>query len=126
MPKTSKKKTGSSKSTVSTPLFTPLQTNTTITHLIPANGRIPALVDNTSGTPKRVFEGASMMLYLTAKYDKEHTLSFEYDTPEYWEMVEWMVWMQSGIGPMQGQANHFYRFVCILEKLTTDAAVCCG
>ena len=25
-------------------------------------------------------------------------------------MVEWMVWLQSGIGPMQGQANHFYRY----------------
>lgn len=74
-----------------------------------ANGRIPALVDKTSGTPKRVFEGGSMMLYLCAKYDAQHSVSFAYDTPEYWEMVEWIVWMQSGIGPMQGQANHFYR-----------------
>jgi len=74
------------------------------------NGRIPAIVDKTSGTPKRIFEGASILLYLTAKYDKEHKVSFAYDTSEYWEEVEWLVWMQSGIGPMQGQANHFFRY----------------
>lgn len=25
-------------------------------------------------------------------------------------MLSWLTWMQSGIGPMQGQANHFYRY----------------
>jgi glutathione S-transferase len=24
--------------------------------------------------------------------------------------MEWMTWMQSGLGPMQGQANHFFRY----------------
>lgn len=37
-------------------------------------------------------------------------LSYLYDTDKYWQVVEWLVWMQSGIGPMQGQANHFYRY----------------
>ncbi|KAH9825665.1 Disulfide-bond oxidoreductase, partial [Teratosphaeria destructans] len=74
------------------------------------NGRIPAIVDKTSGVPKRVFEGASIQLYLCAQYDPQHTISFPYGSDEYWEMVEWLVWMQSGIGPMQGQANHFYRY----------------
>ena len=75
-----------------------------------ANGRIPAIVDRSGGKTKRVFEGGAIMLYVTAKYDLEHRISFPYDTDEYWEMVEWIVWMQSGIGPMQGQANHFYRY----------------
>ena len=62
-----------------------------------ANGRIPAIVDKTSNTSgKRVFEGASIQLYLTAKYDPDHKISFPYDSDEYWEMVEWLVWMQSG------------------------------
>lgn len=78
--------------------------------LSPANGRIPAIVDKTSGNPKPVFEGSSIQLYLTAKYDPEHRISFPYDSDEYWEVVEWMTWMQSGLGPMQGQANHFYRY----------------
>ena len=50
------------------------------------------------------------MLYLTARYDPDNLLNFAYDTREYWEVVEWLTWMQSGIGPMQGQANHFYRY----------------
>lgn len=76
------------------------------------NGRIPAIVDKTakSGPPQRIFEGGSILLYLTARYDPSHILSFPYDTPQYWETVEWLTWMQSGIGPMQGQANHFYRY----------------
>lgn len=75
-----------------------------------ANGRIPAIVDKTSGKEKRIFEGGAILLYLTARYDQSHKLSFPYDTDEYWETVEWITWMQSGIGPMQGQANHFYRY----------------
>ncbi|KAI4729284.1 glutathione S-transferase GstA [Aureobasidium sp. EXF-10728] len=74
------------------------------------NGRIPAMVDKTSGKEKRVFEGGAMLLYLTDKYDKDNKISFDHDSDEYWETVEWIVWMQSGLGPMQGQANHFYRY----------------
>lgn len=67
-------------------------------------------MDNTVSPPKRIFEGGAILLYLTARYDPSHTISFPYDSPEYWETVEWITWMQSGIGPMQGQANHFYRY----------------
>lgn len=66
-----------------------------VTDHFPANGRIPAIVDKTSGKPKRVFEGASIQLYLCEKYDKDHKISFPYDSDEYWESVEWMVWMVS-------------------------------
>ncbi|CAJ2512737.1 Uu.00g008560.m01.CDS01 [Anthostomella pinea] len=74
------------------------------------NGRIPAIVDKTSGKSLRVFEGASIQLYLCEKYDKDHSISFPYNSDEYWEMLSWLTWMQLGIGPMQGQANHFYRY----------------
>ena len=50
------------------------------------------------------------MLYLCQRYDPEYKLSFPYDSDEYWEVIEWLIWMQSGLGPMQGQANHFYRY----------------
>ncbi|KAJ4391479.1 Glutathione S-transferase 2 [Gnomoniopsis smithogilvyi] len=70
------------------------------------NGRIPAIVDGT----QRIFEGGAILQYLTARYDRDHKFSFPYDSPEYWESISWVTWMQSGIGPMQGQANHFFRY----------------
>ncbi|KAI9837760.1 MAG: hypothetical protein M1819_006694 [Sarea resinae] len=79
------------------------------------NGRIPAIVDKTP-TPenknqeKRVFESGSLMLYLTDRYDPLYKLSYPHNTDRYWEVVEWLFWLNAGIGPMQGQANHFYRY----------------
>lgn len=37
-------------------------------------------------------------------------LSYPYNTDKYWQVVEWLTWMQSGIGPIQGQASHFFRY----------------
>jgi glutathione S-transferase len=79
-------------------------------HFHIADGRIPAIVDNTVDPPQRIFEGAAIQLYLTDRYDQNHSISFPYTTPEYWEMLSWLTWMRSGIGPMQGQANHLYRY----------------
>ena len=70
------------------------------------NGRIPAIVDKTpssDGKPReqRIFESGALMLYLCQRYDPEYRISYPYDSDEYWEVVEWLVWMQSGLGPMQ-------------------------
>jgi len=73
------------------------------------NGRIPAIVDK-SNNNFRVFESGSIMLYLIDKYDKDHKLSFPHGTNEYYEMVSWLFFQNAGVGPMQGQANHFYRY----------------
>ena len=74
------------------------------------NGRIPAIVDHSDGPPRRVFEGGAILLYLAQRFDRAHAASFPYDSPEHWEMVQWITWMQSGLGPMQGQLNHFFRY----------------
>lgn len=79
---------------------------------ISANGRIPAMVDKTSSKEKRVFEGGAMLLYLTDKYDKDNKISFDHDSDEYWETVEWIVWMQSGLGPMQVLKFHVLHETC--------------
>ncbi|KAH6708942.1 glutathione S-transferase [Leptodontidium sp. MPI-SDFR-AT-0119] len=73
------------------------------------NGRIPAIVDHDRGDFV-VFEGLAILSYLTKHYDSECKLSFPYDSDDYSVCQQWMVWQQSGIGPMQGQANHFPRF----------------
>lgn len=40
------------------------------------------------------------MLYLTDKYDSENKLSFDFGTPEYYEVLQWMFFMNAGLGPM--------------------------
>ncbi|KAL2891870.1 Glutathione S-transferase-like protein gedE [Ceratocystis lukuohia] len=75
------------------------------------NGRIPALTDTfTDGKPIRLFESASIMQYLVERYDTEHKLSYPRDSRESWEVNNWVFWQMAGLGPMQGQANHFARY----------------
>lgn len=75
------------------------------------NGRIPALTDTfTDGKPIRVFESGSIMQYLVDRYDKNHLISYPAGSREYIEMTNWLFFMNAGLGPMQGQANHFFRY----------------
>ncbi|KAJ9151245.1 Disulfide-bond oxidoreductase YfcG [Pleurostoma richardsiae] len=73
------------------------------------NGRIPAIVDHDRGG-FAVFEGIAILHYLTAHYDPDNLLSFPYASDEYFECETWLAWQHGGLGPMQGQANHFLRF----------------
>ncbi|KAI0441854.1 glutathione S-transferase [Xylaria telfairii] len=74
-----------------------------------ANGRIPAIVDH-DRNGFAVFEGLAILGYLTRRYDPEHKFSFPVDSNEYDEAETWMAWQHGGLGPMQGQSNHFLRF----------------
>lgn len=73
------------------------------------NGRIPAIVDHDRGG-FAVFEGLAILNYLTRHYDPEHKFSFPVDSDDYSVCEQWMAWQHGGVGPMQGQANHFFRF----------------
>ncbi|GAA5987245.1 hypothetical protein JCM10908_001876 [Rhodotorula pacifica] len=74
------------------------------------NGRIPALLDNReSKGPLRVFESAAILLYLAKEYDTKFQFHFE-DNDLETEMISWIFFIQGGVGPMQGQANHFFRY----------------
>ncbi|KAL1968349.1 hypothetical protein VTN77DRAFT_1878 [Rasamsonia byssochlamydoides] len=70
------------------------------------NGRIPAITDG----DQRVFESGAILLYLADKYDTERKFSYPPGTPEYVEQLCWLMWQMGGLGPMQGQANHFRVF----------------
>jgi glutathione S-transferase len=75
------------------------------------NGRIPAMTDKFSdGQAIRLFESGSIMQYLIAQYDKDYKISFPPGTREFYEMNNWVFFLNSGVGPMQGQANHFARY----------------
>ncbi|KAJ5550986.1 hypothetical protein N7461_005684 [Penicillium sp. DV-2018c] len=67
------------------------------------NGRIPALLDGS----QRVFESGAIMTYLVDKYDTERKISYAPGTPEHVEQLSWLMFQMGGLGPMQGQANHF-------------------
>ncbi|KAH7117223.1 hypothetical protein B0J13DRAFT_630152 [Dactylonectria estremocensis] len=66
------------------------------------NGRIPAITDTfTDGEQLRVFESGAILEYLA---------SYPRNTWEHWETTSWLMWQMGGLGPMQGQANHFKRY----------------
>ncbi|KAJ6105784.1 hypothetical protein N7512_009301 [Penicillium capsulatum] len=67
------------------------------------NGRIPALLDGS----QRVFESGAIMLYLADKYDTDRKISYAPGSPQYVEQLSWVMFQMGGLGPMQGQANHF-------------------
>lgn len=73
------------------------------------NGRIPALVDQ-SRNDFPVFESAAILHYLSLHYDPESKFHFADDVDDESEMIQWMFFSHGGLGPMQGQANHFVRY----------------
>lgn len=70
------------------------------------NGRIPALVDHRNDD-FAVFESGAMMLYLAERYATlcPTTLEGRYS------VIQWLCFQLSGVGPMQGQAHAFVRYV---------------
>ncbi|GAK64142.1 glutathione S-transferase C-terminal-like protein [Moesziomyces antarcticus] len=76
------------------------------------NGRIPALKDPNRGD-FCVFETAAIILYLEKHYDSDHIFSWSDDgdgVDKRSEAIQWLFFVHGGIGPMQGQANHFVRY----------------
>jgi len=69
------------------------------------NGRIPAITDNSQKHPVHVWESMAIYNYLH-KYDKENKFHFK-DEDEVTQYNIWMAFQTAGVGPMQGQANHF-------------------
>ncbi|RYE42929.1 MAG: thiol:disulfide oxidoreductase [Hyphomicrobiales bacterium] len=73
------------------------------------NGRIPAIVDLApvgGGAPLTVFETGAIMLYLAEKEQKFLPLQ----PRERSEVLQWLFWQVGGLGPMMGQAQHFFRY----------------
>ncbi|TKA75068.1 hypothetical protein B0A49_03267 [Cryomyces minteri] len=88
------------------PIMQNVQKEPWYTKLSP-NGKIPVIVDHDKGG-LAVMEGIAILQYLTRNYDPDHKLSFASD-PEQAQCEQWMAWQHGGLGPMQGQMNHFYR-----------------
>lgn len=73
------------------------------------NGKIPAIVDHApadGGGPFTVFETGAIMVYLAEK--EKRFLPTE--PRQRSEVLQWLFWQVGGIGPMMGQAQHFFRY----------------
>ncbi|THV08627.1 glutathione S-transferase C-terminal-like protein [Dendrothele bispora CBS 962.96] len=75
------------------------------------NGRIPVLVDRLRDN-FAVFETAAILLYLQQHYDKDNKFGWDpvKNPNEYSETLQWIFFAHGGVGPMQGQLNHFNKF----------------
>ncbi len=67
------------------------------------NGRIPVLKDNENN--KVIFESGAILYYLAIKYNK-----FFFEEKRI-DIMQWLMFQMSAIGPMQGQANVFFRYM---------------
>lgn len=73
------------------------------------NGKIPAIVDHApldGGAPVTVFESGAVLLYLAEKENR----FLPAEPRQRNEVVQWLFWQVGGLGPMMGQAQHFFRY----------------
>ena len=69
------------------------------------NGRIPAIVDRDAGD-FAVFESGAILLYLAEKSGR----FWPSDPKARSVAIQWLMFQMGGVGPMQGQANVFFRY----------------
>jgi GSH-dependent disulfide-bond oxidoreductase len=69
------------------------------------NGRIPAIIDRDNDN-FAVFESGAIMIYLAEKAGKLLPTDIKGKS----KVIQWLMFQMGGLGPMQGQANVFYRY----------------
>lgn len=70
------------------------------------NGRVPAIVDH-DAAELSIFESGAILLYLSEKTGR----LMPGDAAGRSRVTQWLMFQMSGLGPMMGQANVFYRYM---------------
>jgi GST-like protein len=70
------------------------------------NRRIPVLVDSDDGPPLCIFESGAILMHLADKFGRFVPASRQGRS----EAIQWLMWQMSGLGPMLGQAQHFWTY----------------
>jgi len=75
---------------------------------ISPNNKIPAIVDpmGPGGEPISIFESGAILLYLAEKTGR----LIPKDDRARWQVLEWLMFQMSAIGPIYGQLGHFLYF----------------
>ncbi len=70
------------------------------------NSKIPAMMDHSTTPPTRIFESASIMLYLAEKFGA----FLPKDPTERTEAVSWLFWLMGSAPYLGGGFGHFYAY----------------
>lgn len=77
-------------------------------HISP-NNKIPAIIDSApkgGGAPIEIFESGAILLYLAEK----STQFIPSELAARTEVLKWLFWQMSGLGPMLGQYQYFHQY----------------
>lgn len=68
--------------------------------------KVPVIVDHDGAGPDQpIFESGAILIYLAETYKPE---LFPASGPQRWEILKWLMFQMSLVGPMLGQVNHFH------------------
>lgn len=70
------------------------------------NGKIPAIIDH-DANDITIFESGAILVYLAEKTGR----LLPNDSVNRFNVLQWLFLQVGGVGPMQGQANVFYRYM---------------
>jgi len=70
------------------------------------NGKIPAIIDHDENDIA-IFESGAILIYLAEKAGR----LLPAETVNRFNVMQWLFLQVGGVGPMQGQANVFYRYM---------------
>lgn len=80
------------------------------------NSKIPALIDHSNDKPIRVFESASILLYLAEKFGEFIPKDLNQKT----EVMNWLFWQMGSAPYLGGGFGHFYAYAPVKIKYAID------